>query len=162
GAVSKSQTALVFINQVRQKISTFGFGPSETTTGGMALKFYASVRLDIRRIGSIKDREGNVLGNRVKVKVVKNKLAPPFREVEFEILYGQGISKEGCLIDMALDLGVIQRSGAWFSYGDMRLGQGKENVRELLRTDPEVMEKIEREIRSKLGLEAREAPGQEV
>ncbi len=153
GAVSKSQTALIFINQVRQKISTFGFGPSETTTGGMALKFYASVRLDIRRIGSIKDREGNILGNRVKVKVVKNKLAPPFREVEFEIMYGQGISKEGCLIDMALEQGVIAKSGAWFSYGDMRLGQGKENVREFLKTNPEVREQIERDVRVKLGLE---------
>ncbi len=154
GAVSKSQTALVFINQVRQKISTFSFGPSETTTGGMALKFYASVRLEIRRIGSIKDREGNVLGNRVKVKVVKNKLAPPFREVEFEIMYGMGISREGCLIDMALEQGIIEKSGAWFSYGDMRLGQGKENVREFLRTSPEVREKIEKDLRIKLGLEA--------
>ncbi len=162
GAVSKSHTALVFINQVRQKISTFGFGPSETTTGGMALKFYATVRLEIRRIGSIKYREGGVLGNRVKVKVVKNKLAPPFREVEFEILYGQGISREGCLIDMALELGVIQKSGAWFSFGDMRLGQGKENVRDYLRTNPEVREKIEEEVRSRLEPEAKEALGQGV
>ena len=153
GAVSKSQTALIFINQVRQKIATFGFGPSETTTGGMALKFYASVRLDIRRIGSIKDKEGKVLGNRAKVRVVKNKLAPPFREVEFEIMYGQGISKEGCLIDMALEHGIIAKSGAWFSYGDMRLGQGKENVREYLKSNPEVRERIEGDIKRKLGLE---------
>ena len=157
GAVSKSQTALIFINQVRQKISTFGFGPSETTTGGMALKFYASVRLDIRRIGSIKDREGKILGNRVKVKVVKNKLAPPFREVEFEIMYGQGISKEGCLIDMALEQGVIAKSGTWFSFGDLRLGQGKENVREFLRSNPEVRDQIEGELKKRLGLEEPES-----
>lgn len=162
GAVSKSQTALIFINQTRQKISTFGFGgPSETTTGGVALKFYASVRLDIRIISSLKDREGKKIGNRVRVRVVKNKLAPPFRDVELEIFYGQGISKEGCIIDMALDKGIIQKSGAWFSYGDMRLGQGRENVREFLRSNPKVMEKIQGEIRVKLGLESPEKEGEE-
>ena len=157
GAVSKSQTALIFINQVRKKISTFGFGgPSETTTGGMALKFYASVRLEIRHISSLKDREGERIGSRVRVRVVKNKLAPPFRDVELEIFYGQGISKEGCIIDMAQDKGIIQKSGAWFSYGDMRLGQGKENVREFLRANPQVMERIQGEIKTKLGLESPE------
>ncbi len=162
GAVSKSQTALIFINQMRQKISTFGFGgPSETTTGGMALKFYASVRLDIRRISSLKDREGKMMGNRVRVRVVKNKLAPPFRDVELEIFYGQGISKEGCVIDMALDKGIIQKSGAWFSHGDMRLGQGKENVREFFRANPQVMEKIQGEIKAKLGLESPEKEEEE-
>ena len=162
GAVSKSQTALIFINQVRKKISTFGFGgPSETTTGGMALKFYASVRLEIRHISSLKDREGERIGSRVRVRVVKNKLAPPFREVELEIFYGEGISKEGCIIDMALDKGIIQKSGAWFSYGDQRLGQGKENAREFLKTNPQVMEKIEREIKAKLGLEPAKEEEQE-
>ena len=162
GAVSKSQTALIFINQVRQKISSFGFGgPSETTTGGMALKFYASVRLEIRPIASLKDREGKKIGSRLRVKVVKNKLAPPFREVELEIFYGEGISKEGCIIDMALDKGIIQKSGAWFSYGDQRLGQGKENAREFLKTNPQVMEKIEREIKAKLGLEPAKEEEQE-
>ncbi len=154
GAVSKSQTALIFINQVRQKISTFGFGgPTETTTGGMALKFYASIRLDIRRIASIKDREGNTVGNRTKVRVVKNKLAPPFKDVELEILYGQGISKEGCILDMALERGIIQKSGAWFSYGDMRLGQGRENVREFLRANPKIMSEIQGEIKRQLGVQ---------
>jgi len=119
----------------------------------MALKFYASVRLEIRPIASLKDREGKKIGSRLRVKVVKNKLAPPFREVELEIFYGEGISKEGCIIDMALDKGIIQKSGAWFSYGDQRLGQGKENAREFLKTNPQVMEKIEREIKAKLGLE---------
>lgn len=153
GTVSKSQTALMFINQMRQKISTFGFGgPTETTTGGMALKFYASVRLDIRRIATLKDREGRSIGNRVKVKVVKNKLAPPFRDAEFEIMYGEGVSKEGCLIDLALNAGILQRSGAWLSYGDMRLGQGKENVREFLKANLELREEIERAVREKYSL----------
>ena len=153
GAVSKSDTALIFINQVRKKISTFGFGgPSETTTGGMALKFYSSVRLEIRHIASIKDREGKRVGSRVRVKVVKNKLAPPFREVELEILYGYGVSKEGCLIDMALDAGVIQKSGTWFSFGDMRLGQGKEKVRDFLKENPEVYSDIDRAVREGLGM----------
>jgi len=152
GAVSKSQTALIFINQVRQKIATFGFGgAAETTTGGMALKFYASVRLEIRKIATLKDKEGSSIGNRVKVKVVKNKLAPPFKEAEFEIMYGEGISKEGCLIDMALGAGILQKSGAWISYNDMRLGQGRENVKEYLRSNPEVKEEIEKLVRQRYG-----------
>ena len=153
GVVSKSNTALVFINQVRQKIGGFTFGgASETTTGGMALKFYASVRLDIRRISTLKDREGKSYGIRVKVKVVKNKLAPPFKEAEFDILYGEGISEEGCILDLALEYGILTKSGSWFSYGDTRLGQGRENAIAFLKENPEVREEIKDKVLRKAGV----------
>ncbi len=158
GVVSKSNTALVFINQVRKTIgpSFFG-GGGETTTGGMALKFYASVRLDIKKIGTMRDKTGQILGIRSRVKVVKNKLAPPFREAEFDIVYDHGISHEGCLVDMGVNLGFITKSGAWFSYGDVRLGQGRENAVQYLREHPEVAQEIEERIRQKYGLLREEA-----
>lgn len=145
GSLSKSNTLLIFINQIREKVVTFGYGPSETTSGGRALKFYASVRLDIRRIGSVKQGE-DILGNIVKVKITKNKVAPPFKEVKFEIMYGRGISKTGELIDMALNYGVIKKSGAWFSMNDDKIGQGREAVRNLLNSDSEIYDKIKNEI----------------
>jgi recombination protein RecA len=147
--VSSSNTTFIFINQLREKIGVF-FGSPETTTGGKALKFYASVRLDIRRIGAIKDGD-RVVGNRTRVKVVKNKCAPPFRETEFDILYGEGISKEGDLIDLAVAQNVVEKSGAWFSYKTERLGQGRENVRTLLRANPELRQRIEDEVKENLG-----------
>jgi recombination protein RecA len=153
--VSSSKTTFIFINQLREKIGVF-FGSPETTTGGKALKFYASVRLDIRRIGAIKDGD-RVVGNRTRVKVVKNKCAPPFRETEFDILYGEGISREGDLIDRAVAQNVVEKSGAWFSYGSERLGQGRENVRTLLRQNPELRERIETEVKEKLGFVKAEA-----
>src|SRR5687768_10753779 len=153
--VSSSKTTFIFINQLREKIGVF-FGSPETTTGGKALKFYASVRLDIRRIGAIKDGD-RVVGNRTRVKVVKNKCAPPFRETEFDILYGEGISREGDLIDLAVAQNVVEKSGAWFSYGSERLGQGRENVRTLLRQNPELRERIETEVKEKLGFVKAEA-----
>jgi recombination protein RecA len=154
GAISKSATIVVFINQIRMKIGVM-FGNPETTTGGNALKFYASVRLDIRRIGNIKDGD-NVIGSRTKVKVVKNKVAPPFKETEFDILYGQGISRDGEIVDLGSDLGVIEKSGAWYSFEGERIGQGRENTKEYLRDNPEIGKKIESEIRKKLGLPAAE------
>jgi recombination protein RecA len=153
--VSSSKTTFIFINQLREKIGVF-FGSPETTTGGKALKFYASVRLDIRRIGAIKDGD-RVVGNRTRVKVVKNKCAPPFRETEFDILYGEGISREGDLIDLAVAQNVVEKSGAWFSYGTERLGQGRENVRTLLRQNTELRERIEEEVKEKLGFVKAEA-----
>jgi recombination protein RecA len=147
--VSSSNTTFIFINQLREKIGVF-FGSPETTTGGKALKFYASVRLDIRRIGAIKDGD-RVVGNRTRVKVVKNKCAPPFRETEFDILYGEGISREGDLIDLAVAQDVIEKSGSWFSYQTERLGQGRENVRTLLRENTELRDRIENEVKEKLG-----------
>ena len=153
--VSSSKTTFIFINQLREKIGVF-FGSPETTTGGKALKFYASVRLDIRRIVAIKDGD-RVVGNRTRVKVVKNKCAPPFRETEFDILYGEGISREGDLIDLAVAQNVVEKSGAWFSYGSERLGQGRENVRTLLRQNPELRERIETEVKEKLGFVKAEA-----
>lgn len=150
GAISKSRTCVIFINQIREKIGVL-FGNPETTTGGRALKFYASVRIDIRRIASIKQGE-QVVGNRTKCKVVKNKVAPPFREAEFDIMYGTGISKEGDLIDLAVNHDIIQKSGTWFSYGDERLGQGRENVKKYLLENPELMEEIEYKVRKALGL----------
>jgi recombination protein RecA len=146
--VSRSNCLLVFINQIRMKIGVM-FGSPETTSGGNALKFYASIRLDIRRIGAIKEaatsggKDPAVVGNRTRVKVVKNKLAPPFREIEFDILYGQGISRSGDLVDLASELGIIEKSGAWFSYGSDRIGQGRENAKAYLEQHPELMEKIE-------------------
>lgn len=145
-SINRSKTCVVFINQIRQKIGV-SYGPSETTTGGNALKFYASVRLDIRRLTSIK--EGNeIIGNRVKVKVSKNKLAPPFKETEFDILFNEGISKEGDVIDLASNLGIITKSGAWYSYGETRLGQGRENARKFLKERKDILEEIEGKIRS--------------
>jgi recombination protein RecA len=146
--INRTQTTCFFINQLREKIGVM-FGNPETTTGGNALKFYASVRLDIRRIGQLKDGE-EVQGNRTRVKVVKNKLAPPFRKVEFDILYGQGISKTGELIDLGVDLGILKKSGSWFSYGETRLGQGRDAVKNLLRDNPELSEEIEAKIKAAL------------
>ena len=150
GVVSKSKTCLVFINQLREKIGVM-FGNPETTSGGRALKFYASVRIDIRRIGAIKDAD-RVIGGRTRVKVVKNKVAPPFRVAEFDIMYGEGISLEGDLLDLAVERRIIEKSGAWFSYADERLGQGRENVKGLLREKPELFTVIERRVRQELGL----------
>jgi len=150
GAVSKSKTCLIFINQLREKIGVM-FGNPETTTGGRALKFYASVRVDIRRIASIK--EGDVVvGGRTRVKVVKNKLAPPFREAEFDVMYGEGISREGDLLDLAVEHKVIEKSGAWFAYGGERLGQGRENVKQFLKEHAEITRAIEERVRRELGL----------
>jgi recombination protein RecA len=150
GVVSKSGTCLIFINQLREKIGVM-FGSPETTTGGRALKFYASVRLDIRRIASIKEAEA-IIGGRVRVKVVKNKVAPPFREAEFDILYGEGISKEGDLLDLAVDRKIVEKSGTWFSYGNERLGQGRENAKQFLRENKDVCQKLEDQVRAELGL----------
>jgi len=150
GAISKSKTVLVFINQLREKIGVM-FGNPETTTGGRALKFYASVRIDIRRIGAIKDGE-NVIGGRTRVKVVKNKMAPPFREAEFDIVYGEGVSREGDLIDLAVEKKIIEKSGAWFAYGGERLGQGRENVKAFLREHVDIRSAIEEKVRKELGL----------
>ena len=153
--VANSRTTFIFINQLREKIGVF-FGSPETTTGGKALKFYASLRLDIRRIGAIKDGD-RVVGNRTRVKVVKNKCAPPFRECEFDIMYGEGISREGDLIDLAVAQNVVEKSGAWFSYQTERLGQGRENVRNLLRENAELRQRIEVDVKTKLGFIKSEA-----
>jgi recombination protein RecA len=150
GAVSKSKTSLIFINQLREKIGVM-FGNPETTTGGRALKFYASVRIDIRRIGAIKDGE-NVVGGRTRVKVVKNKMAPPFREAEFDIMYGEGVSREGDLIDIAVEHKIIEKSGAWFAYGGERLGQGRENVKTYLKENIALRSAIEEKVRKALGM----------
>jgi recombination protein RecA len=154
GVVSKSKTCLIFINQLREKIGVM-FGNPETTTGGRALKFYASVRVDIRRIASIKDGD-SVVGGRTRVKVVKNKMAPPFREAEFDVMYGEGISREGDLLDLAVERRIIEKSGTWFAYGGERLGQGRENAKTFLRENPEVFQKIDERVRKELGL-SREA-----
>ncbi|WP_199902748.1 recombinase RecA [Azospirillum sp. B4] len=151
-SISKSNCLVIFINQIRLKIGVM-FGNPETTTGGNALKFYASVRLDIRRIGAIKDRD-NVVGNQTRVKVVKNKLAPPFRVVEFDIMYGEGVSKVGELIDLGIQAGVVEKSGAWFSYDGQRVGQGRENAKQFLRTNPAVAKAIEDKVRANAGLVA--------
>ncbi len=148
--VSKSNTTLIFINQIREKIGVM-FGNPETTTGGRALKFYSSVRIDIRRINAIKDGEV-VVGSRTKVKIVKNKVAPPFRIAEFDIAYGEGISKTGELIDIGIEMKIVEKSGAWFSYGDLRLGQGRENSKQFFRDNPDIAAEIERKIRANLGL----------
>ncbi len=149
-SISRSQTTVIFINQIRMKIGVM-YGSPETTTGGNALKFYASVRLDIRRIGSIKDHD-EVTGNQTRVKVVKNKLAPPFKQVEFDIMYGEGISKTGELIDLGVKAGVVEKSGAWFSYDSQRLGQGRENAKNFLKANPKIAERIEQDIRENSGL----------
>jgi recombination protein RecA len=150
-SISRSRCMVIFINQIRQKIGVM-FGSPETTTGGNALKFYASVRLDIRRIGAIKDRD-EVVGNATRVKVVKNKVAPPFKQVEFDIMYGEGISKTGEMIDLGVKAGVVEKSGAWFSFGDQRIGQGRENAKNFLRDNPEVALAIEDKIRAAHGLD---------
>jgi recombination protein RecA len=150
GAVSKSNTTLIFINQLREKIGVM-FGNPETTTGGRALKFYASVRIDIRRIASIKDGD-QVIGGRTRVKVVKNKVAPPFREAEFDVMYGEGISKEGDLLDLAVEKRIVEKSGAWFAFGGERLGQGRENAKQFLKENPEVRQTVEDRVRKELGM----------
>jgi len=150
GVVSKSKTTLIFINQLREKIGVM-FGNPETTTGGRALKFYSSVRIDIRRIASIKDGD-QVIGGRTRVKVVKNKMAPPFREAEFDVMYGEGISREGDLLDLAVDKRIVEKSGAWFAYSGERLGQGRENAKQFLKDNPSVRQAIEDRVRRELGL----------
>jgi recombination protein RecA len=155
GIVSKSSTCLIFINQIREKIGVM-FGNPETTTGGRALKFYASVRADIRRISAIKEGE-TVTGNRTKIKIVKNKLAPPFREAEFDIIYGEGISKEGDLIDLGAAQSMVEKSGAWYSYKGERIGQGRENAKQFLKDNPDVRKKIDLELRKTLGMIRAEA-----
>lgn len=147
GTISRTQCTVIFINQIRQKIGVM-FGNPETTTGGNALKFYASVRLDIRRIGALKDKD-EVVGNLTRVKVVKNKVSPPFKVVDFDILYGQGISKHGELIDLGIKAGIVEKSGSWFNYKDGRIGQGKENARQYLKENPKVAAEIEKQIRAK-------------
>ena len=148
GSISKSKCIVIFINQIRHKIGVM-YGSPETTTGGNALKFYASVRLDIRRIGAIKNRD-EIVGNSTRVKVVKNKVAPPFREVVFDIMYGEGVSKEGSIIDIAADMDILEKSGSWYSYGGSRLGQGKENVKDILKQNPPLCAEIEAKIRAKI------------
>ena len=148
GIISKSGTVAIFINQIREKVGVM-FGNPETTTGGRALKFYASVRMDVRRIDSIKQGQ-DVIGNRTRVKVVKNKVAPPFKQAEFDIMYGEGVSKLGSIVDMAVELDIVEKSGAWFSYGGSRLGQGKENAKAALKENPQLAQEIEAKIREKL------------
>jgi len=152
GSVSRSNCMLVFLNQIRMKIGVM-FGNPETTTGGQALKFYASLRMEIRRIGQIKERD-EVVGNQTRVKIVKNKLAPPFRQVEFDIMYGEGISKAGELIDLGVKAGVVEKSGAWFSHDSQRIGQGRENAKQFLREHPDIADRIEATIRDQSGVVA--------
>jgi recombination protein RecA len=156
--ISKSNTCVIFVNQIRMKIGVF-MGNPETTTGGNALKFYSSVRLDIRRIGAIKDGQ-EVIGNRTRVKVVKNKLAPPFREVEFDLMYGEGISREGDLLDLAVENEVVEKSGAWFSFANERIGQGRENSKTFLKEHPEISKAIEEKLleRFRLSKKQKETP----
>src|ERR1700761_6675348 len=156
GIVSKSNTCLIFINQIREKIGVM-FGSPETTTGGRALKFYSSVRADIRRIAAIKEGE-TVTGNRTKIKIVKNKMAPPFREAEFDIIYGEGISKEGDLLDMAVANNIVEKSGSWFSYKGDRIGQGRENARQFLKDNPDIRQSVDLELRKALGLNTSAQP----
>lgn len=150
GIISKSNTTAIFINQLREKVGVM-FGNPETTTGGRALKFYASVRLDVRRIESLKG-DGGVIGNRTRIKVVKNKVAPPFKEAEFDIIYGEGISREGNILDVAVDMDIVKKSGSWFSYNEERLGQGRETVKSILKDNPELADEIENKIRESAGL----------
>ena len=160
GAINKSKTVLIFINQLREKIGVM-FGNPETTTGGRALKFYASVRMDIRKIENIK-QDGEVKGSRVRVKVIKNKVAPPFREAEFDIVYGQGISKEGNILDMAVNLDIVEKAGSWFSYNGERIGQGRENVKKYLRENPELLEEIDGKVRQNFEKVFEESLGEEL
>ncbi len=159
GAINKSKTVLIFINQLREKIGVM-FGNPETTTGGRALKFYASVRMDIRKIENIK-QDGEIVGSRARVKVVKNKVAPPFREAEFDIVYGKGISKEGNILDIAVNLNIIEKSGSWFSYQGNRLGQGRENVKQYLKDNPELMIEVEEKIRDNFAQAFEKSLGEE-
>jgi len=154
--VSRSKTCFIFVNQIREKIGFF-LGSPETTTGGRALKFYASLRIDIRRLATLKEGD-KVIGNKVKVKIVKNKMAPPFREAQFDIIYGEGISKEGDLVDCGVDIGLIERTGTWYSYKGERLGQGRENVKKLLKENTELAAELDREIRKKVGLVSEPTP----
>ena len=160
GAINKSKTVLIFINQLREKIGVM-FGNPETTTGGRALKFYASVRMDIRKIENIK-QDGEVKGNRVRVKVIKNKVAPPFREAEFDILYGKGISKVGNILDMAVNLDIVEKSGAWFSYNGQRISQGRENAKRYLEEHPETMNEIEKKVRENFAKAFEQSLGEEM
>ena len=160
GAINKSKTVLIFINQLREKIGVM-FGNPETTTGGRALKFYASVRMDIRKIENIK-QDGEIRGNRVRVKVVKNKVAPPFREAEFDVVYGQGISKEGNILDMAVNLDIVEKAGSWFSYNGERIGQGRENVKKYLKENPEVLDEIETKVRDNFAKAFEQSLGEEL
>ena len=160
GAINKSKTVLIFINQLREKIGVM-FGNPETTTGGRALKFYASVRMDIRKIENIK-QDGEVKGNRVRVKVIKNKVAPPFREAEFDVVYGQGISKEGNILDMAVNLDIVEKAGSWFSYNGERIGQGRENVKKYLRENPEMLNEIEEKVRANFAKAFEQSLGEEL
>jgi recombination protein RecA len=148
--IAQSNTCFIFINQLREKIGGMGYGPNETTTGGRALRFYSSLRIDIRRIGSVKDGD-KVVGNRTKIKIAKNKVAPPFRECEFDIMYGEGISRMGDLLDQAVNRKIAEKSGAWFSYGGDRLGQGRENSKQFLKDNPEVARRMENQVREALG-----------
>ena len=160
GALNKSKTVLIFINQLREKIGVM-FGNPETTTGGRALKFYASVRMDIRKIENIK-QDGEVKGSRVRVKVVKNKVAPPFREAEFDIVYGQGISKEGNILDMAVNLDIIEKAGSWFSYNGERSGQGRENVKKYLKDNPDILEEVDKKVRANFAKAFEQSLGEEL
>jgi len=160
GAINKSKTVLIFINQLREKIGVM-FGNPETTTGGRALKFYASVRMDIRKIENIK-QDGNVTGNRARVKVVKNKVAPPFREAEFDIMYGEGISKIGNILDTAINLDIVEKSGSWFSYNGDRIGQGRENVKKYLADNPEILDEVEKKVRDNFAKAFEQSLGEEV
>lgn len=155
-AISKSNSIVIFINQLREKVGVM-FGNPETTTGGRALKFYSSIRLDVRRIEALK-QGGEMVGNRTRIKVVKNKVAPPFREAEFDIMFGKGISKEGDVLDLAASVGIVQKSGAWFAYGGDKIGQGRENAKAYLREHPEIMDEIEHKVRVAYGLIKEEAP----
>ena len=160
GAINKSKTVLIFINQLREKIGVM-FGNPETTTGGRALKFYASVRMDIRKIENIK-QDGNVMGNRARVKIVKNKVAPPFREAEFDIMYGEGISKVGNILDTAINLDIVEKSGSWFSYNGDRIGQGRENVKKYLKDNPDILDEIEKKVRDNFAKAFEQSLGEEI
>ena len=160
GAINKTKTIIIFINQLREKIGVM-FGNPETTTGGRALKFYASVRLDIRKIENIK-QDGNVIGNRARVKIVKNKVAPPFREAEFDIMYGEGISKIGNIFDIAVNLDIIEKSGSWFSYNGNRIGQGRENAKKYLQDNPKILEEVEKKVRGNSEKAFEESLGEEI
>ena len=160
GAINKTKTVLIFINQLREKIGVM-FGNPETTTGGRALKFYASVRMDIRKIENIK-QDGQVMGNRVRVKVIKNKVAPPFREAEFDVVYGEGISKAGNILDMAVNMDIVEKSGSWFSYNGERIGQGRENVKKYLQDNPDILEDVEKKVRANFAKAFEESLGEEL